>query len=96
MPTTFDIEFENNPEKVAYAGSLLRGTVTITLTKKKNVRSIKFRIKGRAHADNTGCLDVECPSAHHHRARDSDKIYLEKMFYFIVNASGNWKDCLLN
>lgn len=51
MPTTCEIEFENNPDKIIYAGQLLRGTVWLTLTKEKCVRSVYIEIYGKAMAE---------------------------------------------
>lgn len=50
MPTTCVIDFDNNPMKVIYAGQLLRGTVTLTLTAPKSVRGVYIRIHGKAYA----------------------------------------------
>lgn len=47
MPTTCEIEFENNPQKIVYAGELFRGTVRLHLTKKLNVRNMYIRINGK-------------------------------------------------
>lgn len=48
MPTTCNIEFENNPMKVVLAGQLLRGTVQLILTKEKNVCGVYVYIHGGA------------------------------------------------
>lgn len=50
MPTTCDIDFENNPLKVIYAGQQLRGTVQLTLTEEKKVRGVYIQIRGEAYA----------------------------------------------
>lgn len=55
MPTTCEIEFENNPDKIIYAGQLLRGTVWLTLTKEKCVRSVYIEIYGKAMAEWSEC-----------------------------------------
>lgn len=49
MPTTCEIEFENNPHKIVYAGRCLRGTVQLTLTDEKSARGIYIRINGKAY-----------------------------------------------
>lgn len=49
MPTTCVIAFEN-PDRVYYAGQLLRGTVNLTLTNERKVRCVYVRIYGRAYA----------------------------------------------
>lgn len=48
MPTTCNIEFENSPSKLVYAGQLLRGTVQLNLTHQKNVCGVYIRIYGTA------------------------------------------------
>lgn len=50
MSTACEIEFENNPRKIVYAGQILRGTVRLTLTESINVRCVYIRIKGKAFA----------------------------------------------
>lgn len=50
MPTTCEIDFENNPMKVMYAGQLLIGTVRLHLTERKKVRGIYIRLYGTAYA----------------------------------------------
>lgn len=49
MSTICEIEFENNPEKVFYAGQILRGTVNLTLAEEKIVRGIYVLITGKAY-----------------------------------------------
>lgn len=48
MSTTCEIEFENNPDKVIYAGQLLRGTVWLTSTERKRIRVVYIQISGKA------------------------------------------------
>lgn len=50
MTINCEIEFENSPRKIVYAGQLLRGTVRLNLTEKINVRSLYVRINGKAFA----------------------------------------------
>lgn len=50
MPTTCQIDFENNPDKVAYSGQLLRGTITLTFSRRETVSGIFLETTGRAHA----------------------------------------------
>lgn len=50
METTCEIQFVNNPEKVFYSGSLLRGVARLSLPHPKAVRSIYLDINGRAVA----------------------------------------------
>lgn len=50
MSASCEIEFENNPRKIVYAGQLLRGTVLINLMKKTNVHNLYIRITGKVYA----------------------------------------------
>lgn len=50
MPTTCEIDIEDNPYKVIHSGQLLCGTVTLKLTKNKKIRGIFIKITGSAHA----------------------------------------------
>lgn len=49
MPTTCEIDFENNPEKVLYAGQILSGTIKLTLTSEKRVRGVYILITGKGY-----------------------------------------------
>lgn len=83
MPTTCDIEFENNPQKVVYAGQLLRGTVRLTLTEEKNVRGIYIRIYGKAYAHwSRG-------SGKSRRTYTGEEHYLNETTYFVGGRDGN-------
>lgn len=48
MLTTCEIELENNPEKVIYAGQSLGGDALLALTKIKNVRAAYIQIYRKA------------------------------------------------
>lgn len=50
MSTSCEIEFENNPKNIVYAGQLLRGTVRLNLMKKTNVHNLYIRITGKLYA----------------------------------------------
>lgn len=50
METTCEIEFENNPAKVFYSGTVLRGVATLSLPSARTVNSIYFHFDGRAAA----------------------------------------------
>lgn len=50
MPTTCEINFENNPLRVLYTGQWLRGSVDLNLTEAKTVRGIYINIHGSAHS----------------------------------------------
>lgn len=49
MPSTCVISFDH-PDAVYYAGNMLRGTVSLSLTKEKTVRGLFVKIYGRAYA----------------------------------------------
>lgn len=83
MPTTCDIDFENNPQKVIYAGQLLRGTVRLTLTEEKTVRGIYIRIDGKAYAHwSTG-------SGKNRRSYSGSEDYLTEKTYFLGGSEGS-------
>lgn len=48
MPTTCEIEFDDNPMKIVFAGELLCGVVRVKLTKEQNIRAIYIRFYGHA------------------------------------------------
>lgn len=50
MSASCEIEFENSPRKIVYAGQLLRGMVRLNLTEKTNVRNLYIRITGKVFA----------------------------------------------
>lgn len=50
MSSTCEIEFENNPRKIVYAGDFIRGKVRLNLTENTNVRCVYIRINGKAKA----------------------------------------------
>lgn len=82
MPTSIEIEFENNPQKVVYAGQLLRGTVRLTLTEEKNVRGIYIRIYGKAYAHWTK------GGGKSRRSYTGEEHYLNETTYFLGGRDG--------
>lgn len=83
MPTSCEIEFENNPLKVIYGGQTLRGTVRLTLTEEKNVRGIYINIHGTAHAQwsiGTGSRRV---------THTGNEDYLNEKTFFVGGSSGS-------
>lgn len=78
MPTTCNIEFEDNPIKVVYAGQLLRGTVELTLTNPKNVCGVYVRIYGFA--------SVQWKEGRRERTGQED--YINERMYFVGERSG--------
>lgn len=104
MPTTCEIAFEN-PEKVFYAGQLLRGTVRLTLTKQKKVRGVYVKIFGRAYAYWTEYCSVDhdrnrdpnrTSNSGHHVSYSGEEDYLNEKTYFVGGSSGNFLFYLMN
>lgn len=50
MHNSCEIQFENNPKKIVYAGQLIQGAVRLNLMERTNVRSVHLRINGKASA----------------------------------------------
>lgn len=83
MPTTCDIEFNNNPQKVLYAGQLLSGSVRLVLTEQKTVRGIYVRIIGKAYCHWTeGTGD-------NRKSYTGSEEYLNEKTYFVGGEHGN-------
>lgn len=49
MPTTCEICFENNPQKICFSGQKLHITVRLKLTEEIKIRSIYIQLRGTAH-----------------------------------------------
>lgn len=50
MTVECEIEFENNPLRVIYAGRFLNGTVHLTVkNEEKTIRGVYLKINGNAH-----------------------------------------------
>lgn len=49
MPTTCEINFENNPKKVFFSGQKLHITVRLTLTEEMKIRGVYIQLRGTAH-----------------------------------------------
>lgn len=82
MPTTFEIDFENNPEKVFYAGQLVRGTIKMTLTSEKTVRGVYIIITGKAYCHwTTG-------SGNDRKSHTGKEDYLEEKTYLYGDDNG--------
>lgn len=82
MPTTCEIDFENNPEKVLYAGQLLRGTIQLSLTSQKIVRGIYILILGKAHCHWTK------GSGKNRKSYTGNEEYLEEKTYLYGDQNG--------
>lgn len=79
MSVSCEIEFENSPRKIVYAGQLLRGTVRLNLTERITVRSVYVRINGKAFAKwDSGQSKIV--------AKES---YFDKKMYLVSGTTGN-------
>lgn len=99
MPTTCVIAFEN-PNRVYYAGQLLRGTVNLTLIEVEKVRSVYVRIYGRAYAHWKEYCSIDhsrdrnrdknkIGSSGHHVSYSGEKIYLDEKLYLVENSNSS-------
>lgn len=104
MPTTCDISFDN-PERVYYAGQMLRGTVRLTLTKEQKVRGVYVRIFGRAYAywtehcstdHNRHRRDGDRSSGGHHVSYTGEEDYLDEKTYFVGGSHAGNVSIFLN
>lgn len=66
MPTTCEINFENNPKKICCSGQKLYITVRLKLTEEIRCRGVYIQLRGTAHvrfviddAKRTGCYTTE-------------------------------------
>lgn len=89
MPTTCEINFENNPEKVLYTGQLLCGTINLTLTTEKTVRGVYILITGKAY-----CLWRKGSSKSRKTYTGSEDYINEKM-YLYGDENGKNRTCVL-
>lgn len=84
MSIACDIEFENNPNKIFYAGQLLRGTVRLTVKERKNVRGVYISIQGKAYcrwSRNGGRRSI---------VYVGDELYLNEIKYLIGAQDGKF------
>lgn len=82
MAITCDIDFENNPNKIFYAGQLLRGTVRLRLNDRKNVRGVHIRIDGKAYCRWTR------NGGRRHRVYIGNELYLNETKYLVGGDEG--------
>lgn len=82
MPTTCVLDFENNPEKVVYAGQLLRGSIHLTLTSEKTVRGVYILIIGEA-----SCQWTKGAGSSRKKYTGSE-VYLEQKTYLFGDGNG--------
>lgn len=77
MPTTCEIDFDDNPMKIVFAGEMLCGTVRLKLTKEHCIRAIYIRINGHASVR----MDDPTRSA-------SRQTYLNKKMFLVRGNNG--------
>ncbi|XP_055302464.1 arrestin domain-containing protein 17-like [Sitodiplosis mosellana] len=89
MPTTCEIEFENNPLKVVYAGQLLRVALRLNLTKQKKVRGVYFQLYGSACASWTEYEWFGGLHSNRWKIYNGNEEYLNKVSYFVGPVVGD-------
>lgn len=80
MTTTCEVTFENNTEKICYAGQMIYGNVRLNLEKVKRVRGVYVRFKGYSYAVIQGGQ---------HRFRGK-KVYLSQKTFFLGGYEYGW------
>lgn len=81
IPTTCEVTFENNAEKICYAGQMIYANVRLNLEKEKKVRGVYVIFKG-----------YSCAAIQVGRTRFKGKeVYLNEKTYFIHNDDGKLK-----
>lgn len=83
MPTTCQLEFENNPSKVIYSGQYLHGKVHMSLTREITVRCVYLKILG-----NASTLWTKGDSSHGKTFKGSEE-YLDEQTDFVGGTNGN-------
>lgn len=83
MPTICEIEFENNPNKVFFTGELVRGVVSITLSKKQMFKAIFIQFSGKSV---TGWWTLE-------ESFSSEQIFFNQQLDLIEKSTGNFIVC---
>lgn len=78
MPTTCEIDFDDNPMKIVFAGELLCGVVRLKLTKEQNIRGIYIRFYGHA--------SIRLDDSTHSPNRQT---YLNKKIYLALGNNGS-------
>lgn len=92
MSTSCEFNFINNPERVYYAGELLKGTVHLSLKSKTTVRGVYVEIYGKAYAHWTKThyeRDYDGEEHRYTRYYYGEESYLGLKEYFIGGTSGN-------
>lgn len=96
MPTTCIIELDH-PSRVIYSGNVLRGTVHLSLTNSKVIRSGSIRIVGKGHVSWTETVQRQVYDSRqkksvteqHTEVRSSNETYLDRTISFISDI-GNF------
>lgn len=83
MGVEIRIDYENNPSGIFYAGTMLRGTVRMTLTDEKTVRGVYIRIYGK------GYCKWSRGSGKSRVTYVGEEIYLDETTYLAGSAAGN-------
>lgn len=85
MPTTCEIEFRDNPQKVVYAGQTLFGLVHLTLTEEEIVRGVYIRIKGEAYARwYTNRMRI----GQYRKIYSGEEVYYDEKIYLVGSEIG--------
>lgn len=88
MPTTCQINFENNPQKVVRSGELFRGTVQLNLAEEVNVRGIYIQLYGGAYTHWRERFKF-------YRTHTGNEDYLNQQTFFAGGTSGIAVEALL-
>lgn len=83
MPTTCIIDFEDNPSNVCYSGTVLRGSVSLSLTDSEACRGVYVKIKGDGYV-----LWSEGSGDKKKTYTGSEK-YIDERVYLTGGLSGN-------
>lgn len=81
MPTTCQINFENNPQKVVHSGELFRGNVQLNLAEEVNVRGIYIQLYGGAYTH-------WCEGFKFWQKHTGNEDYLNQRTFFAGGTSG--------
>lgn len=105
MPTTCEIEFENNPLKVIYSGETLRGIVHLLVTSEKVIKKGSVKIVGEGNVRWTEHLQRQKYDNHQQKYvteyytedRTSQENYLHRVIEFIPeNGKSKQKESAIN
>lgn len=99
MPTSCEIRFDH-PDKVFYAGQLLRGTVRLTLVKGQKIRNIFVRIFGKAYAhwqENYSIATSDDGRKIKTQEYTGKESYLDETMYLVGHKNaGKARKCIAN